>query len=287
VSFPVKYADGGGLGAKDLALSASTTVPGGTATPGAATMRVAPNSTNTMNVTVAVPAAVPLGDYKVTLTAANGSPAIVRSNTATITVADKVAPAVRISTPRNGARFTFGQAVAADYGCTDQTNASGVRSCVGPVANGARVATGSLGSKQFTVSASDNAGNGSAATTTYTVRPRPAPAISMPFSFARLVPKTALVFLQVKSIPKGSTLTVTCKGKGCPVKKRFRKRNAKKNVTLRTFFPKSYPPGTLIEARVSKRGSVTAIRRTIFRNNKRPISAKRCLPPGAKKPRKC
>ena len=162
-----------------------------------------------------------------------------------------------------------------------------MKSCVGPVANGARINTRSLGSKQFTVNASDNAGNTSASTTTYRVRPRPAPPISMPFSFARLVPKTALTFLQVKSIPKGSTLTVRCKGKGCPVRKRFRKRNAKKNVTLRTFFPKSYPAGTTIEARVSKTGSVTAIRRTIFRKDKRPISAKLCLPPGAKKPRKC
>jgi hypothetical protein len=202
-------------------------------------------------------------------------------------VADQVSPAVRISNPPNGSTFTFGQAIAADYGCTDQTNASGVKSCAGPVANGARINTRSLGSKLFTVNASDNAGNTSAATSTYTVKPRPAPPVSMPFSFARLVPKTSLIFIQVKSIPKGSTLTVKCKGKGCPVRKQFRKRNAKKNVTLKTFFPKSYPAGTMIEARVSKKGSVTAIRRTVFRNNKRPISAKLCLPPGAKKPRKC
>ncbi len=287
VSFPVKYVDGGGLGAKDLGLTASTTLPGGSATPGATSMQVQPGGTHTMNVNVAVPAAAALGDYKVTLTASNGSPAVTRSNTGTLTVSDQVAPSIRISTPPNGSTFTFGQSVAADYGCTDQTNASGVKSCVGPVANGARFNTRSLGSKQFTVNASDNAGNTSASTTTYRVRPRPAPPISMPFSFARLVPKTALTFLQVKSIPKGSTLTVRCKGKGCPVRKRFRKRNAKKNVTLRTFFPKSYPAGTTIEARVSKTGSVTAIRRTIFRKAKRPISAKLCLPPGAKKPRKC
>ena len=287
VSFPVKYADGGGLGAKTLAMTASTTLPGGSATPGATTMQVQPNGTQTMNVNVAVPAAAALGDYKVTLTASNGSPAITRSNTGTLTVTDQVSPVVRISTPPNGSRFTFGQAVAADYGCTDQTNASGVKSCVGPVANGARIDTGSLGSKVFTVNTSDNSGNTAAATNTYTVRPRPAPSVSMPFTFGRLVPKTALTFVQVKSIPKGSTLTVRCKGKGCPVRKTFRKRNAKKNVTLKTFFPKSYPAGTMIEARVTKTGSVTAIRRTIFRKNKRPISAKLCLPPGAKKPRKC
>ena len=287
VSFPVRYQDGGGLGAKTLSLTASTTLPGGSATPGATTMQVQPNGTQTMNVNIAVPAAAALGDYKVTLTASNGSPATTRSNTGTLTVADQVSPTVRISTPPNGSTFTFGQSIAADYGCTDQTNASGVKTCVGPVANGARINTRSLGSKLFTVNASDNAGNTSAATTTYKIKPRPAPPISMPFSFARFVPKTSLIFIQVKSIPKGSTLTVKCKGKGCPVRKQFRKRNAKKNVTLKTFFPKSYPAGTMIEARVSKKGSVTAIRRTVFRKNKRPISAKLCLAPGAKKPKKC
>jgi hypothetical protein len=287
VSFPVEYDDGGGLGAKTLSLTASTTLPGGSATPGAPTMLVQPNGTQTMNVNVAVPAAAALGDYKVTLTASNGNPATTRSNTGTLTVADQVSPSVRISTPPNGSTFTFGQAVAADYGCTDQTNASGVRSCDGPVANGARIDTGSLGPKLFTVNTSDNSGNTNAATNTYTVRPRAAPSISMPFSFARLIPKTALIFLQVKSIPKGSTLTAVCKGKGCPVRKRFRKVNAKKNVTLKRFFPKSYPAGTMIEARVTKTGSVTAIRRTIFRKAKRPLSAKLCLAPGERKPKKC
>jgi hypothetical protein len=110
----------------------------------------------------------------------------------------------------------------------------------------------------------------------------------MPFSYARFIPKTALTFLQVKGIPKGSTLTVACKGKKCPVRKRFRQANTKKkNVTLKRFFPKAYPPGTMIEARVSKTGSVTTIRRAIFRKNKRPTSAKLCLPPGVKKARKC
>jgi hypothetical protein len=287
VSFPVKYQDGGGLGAKTLALTASTTLPGGSATPGATTMQVQPGGTHTMNVNVAVPAAAALGDYKVTLTASNGSPATTRSNTGNLTVADQVSPSIRISTPPNGSTFTFGQTIAADYGCTDQTNASGVKSCSGPVANGARIDTAALGAKLFTVNASDNAGNTAAATNTYTVKPRPAPPISMPFSFARFIPKTALIFIQVKSIPKGSTLTVVCKGKGCPVRKRFRQVNAKKKVTLKRFFPKKYPPGTMIEARVSKTGSVTAIRRTMFRKKKRPISAKLCLPPGENKPKKC
>src|SRR5206468_4076742 len=90
VSFPVKYGDAGALGAKNLTLTATTTLPGANATPSATTLHVNPNSTNTVNVTVPVPAAAPLGDYKVTLNATNGSPATTRSNTGTVTVADQV-----------------------------------------------------------------------------------------------------------------------------------------------------------------------------------------------------
>lgn len=109
----------------------------------------------------------------------------------------------------------------------------------------------------------------------------------MPFGYARFKPKTALTFLQVKGIPSGSTLTVRCIGKRCPVKKRFRKVNAKKTVTLKRFVNKSYPGGTKLEARVTKTGSVTAIRQIIIRKNKRPKTAKLCLTPGASKARKC
>ena len=290
VSFPVKYADANGLGAKDLSLTASTTLPGGTVQPGATSIHMAPNSTSTMNVTVAVPAAAPLGDYKVTLQAANGSPATTRSNTGTITVADQVAPAIRISTPPQGATFTFGQKVTADFGCTDQTNASGVRSCAGPVPLGANIDTGSLGAKAFTVTSSDNAGNASAQTNNYTVKPRRRPNVTFSFVFdGRTSKSLRLTVLLLKHIPKGSKVTVTCKapkGKRCPVRKRFVKGKASGTVKLKKFVPKTYVSGTLLSGRVVKKGTVTAVATLTVRRNDIPSLKTLCIPPGRKKPQK-
>jgi hypothetical protein len=291
VSFPLKYVDGGGLGAKDLALTASTTLPGASATPGATTIHMAPGATNAMNVTVTVPDAAPLGDYKVTLTAANGSPAVTRQNSGVITVADQVAPSIRISTPQSGAKFTFGQAVAADYGCTDQTNASGMKDCSGPVPNGGRIDTGSLGSKLFTVNASDNASNTASQTVQYTVGPNPVPSVALSFSFLGFPGKTTkLNLLVLKRIPRRSTVTVTCKAprhKRCPVRKKFTKRNAPGTLKLKKFVTKSYPAGSTIEVRVTKTGSIGAVRVLTIRKNKAPVLSNRCLAPGAKTPKKC
>jgi len=83
--FPLRYADGGGLGAQDVALSATTDVPASSATPAAATQRIAPGA-SAVEASVSVPPATPPGSYAVTLTAAIGSPAVARSSTATLVV---------------------------------------------------------------------------------------------------------------------------------------------------------------------------------------------------------
>ena len=69
-----------------------------------------PGSRSTVNVRVPVPAATPLGAYTVTLSAATGSPAVTRSNKATIQVVDRLAPTIRISIPAEGAKFRLGKA---------------------------------------------------------------------------------------------------------------------------------------------------------------------------------
>ncbi len=81
---------------------------------------------------------------------------------------DTVAPTISITTPPNGAVYLLNQAVSADYGCIDAT--SGIDSCVGDVANGAAIDTASVGSRSFTVTATDQAGNAAAATNTYDVK---------------------------------------------------------------------------------------------------------------------
>ena len=80
---------------------------------------------------------------------------------------DRKAPSITIGTPSNGVSYLLNQVVAASYGCTD--GGSGVATCAGPVPSGSNVDTGSVGSKTFTVNASDNVGNASTSTVTYSV----------------------------------------------------------------------------------------------------------------------
>jgi hypothetical protein len=256
VGFPVRYLDGGLIGAQQLAITAATSVPGAGAMPTVTTLTAAPNSTNTVNVRVPIPATTPLGSYTGTLSAADGSPAVRRSNTATIAVVDQQAPSIRIGTPAQGATFVRGQVVRADYDCTDQANASGVRSCAGPVAPGAPIDTGSVGTKTFTVNAADNAGNTSTRTTTYTVAPSAAPLISVSFTFRPPRASTTFTALTLKGAPRGSTVIATCvpsKHARCSGKKRFRTRSKGGKVTIKSFLRKRFRAGAEIEVRVTSR----------------------------------
>jgi hypothetical protein len=181
--------------------------------------------------------------------------------------------------------------VRADYDCADQVNASGVRSCAGPVAPGAPIDTASLGTKTFTVNAVDNAGNTATETRTYAVGPSPAPLISVSTGFLPPRARTTFTRLVVKGAPRGSTVTAIChRGKRakCPVKKRFRKKSVGRKVKIKSFLRKPFPARTQIDVRVTSPGTIGAVRLITIRRNKAPSSAAiRCLPPGAKKPTRC
>ena len=73
------------------------------------------------------------------------------SKSVSYTVVDTKAPSIVVTTPAPGAVYGVGEQVAADYSCSD--DGSGIASCVGSVANGAPLDTGSLGEKTFTVNA--------------------------------------------------------------------------------------------------------------------------------------
>jgi Tol biopolymer transport system component len=79
---------------------------------------------------------------------------------------DKKAPSISIGAPGNGA-YLLNAAVASSYGCSD--GGSGVASCSGPVASGSNINTSSVGSKSFTVAATDAVGNSASQTVTYDV----------------------------------------------------------------------------------------------------------------------
>ena len=85
---------------------------------------------------------------------------------------DLTPPTVTITTPADGAVFTVGQVVLADYDCADEAGGSGLATCAGPVADGDPIDT-SLGTHTFTVNATDVAGNPGGATATYLVTAPP------------------------------------------------------------------------------------------------------------------
>jgi hypothetical protein len=73
-----------------------------------------------------------------------------------------------ITTPADGATYTQGQTLAAAYSCSASAPAT-LTSCAGPVANGAAVDTGTLGTHTFSVTATASDGVTATTTSTYTV----------------------------------------------------------------------------------------------------------------------
>lgn len=80
---------------------------------------------------------------------------------------DTAGPVITINAPANGAEYKLYQAAASDYSCADLL--SGLISCVGAVASGGPIDTTSVGTKSFTVTASDNQRNSSTLTNAYRV----------------------------------------------------------------------------------------------------------------------
>jgi hypothetical protein len=81
-------------------------------------------------------------------------------------------PSISITSPANGATFTQGQAVTAIYSCTP-AGGTGVKTCAGPVANGAALDTQALGSHSFEVKAEDLDGGKATQSVSYTVAAAP------------------------------------------------------------------------------------------------------------------
>lgn len=82
---------------------------------------------------------------------------------------DKTAPEVVITTPEDGGSYTFKQTILADWSATDAL--SGIDTKVGTVPSGTPIDTSSLGTKEFTVTATDLAGNSSEIIVSYDVVP--------------------------------------------------------------------------------------------------------------------
>jgi hypothetical protein len=77
-------------------------------------------------------------------------------------------PTIAFVAPANGASYTQGQAVNANYSCLPGAGAT-LESCIGPVANGAAIDTATLGPHTFTVTSEDKSKGTTTESVTYTV----------------------------------------------------------------------------------------------------------------------
>lgn len=82
---------------------------------------------------------------------------------------DTTPPDITLTTPADGATYTLGQLVNAEYSCQDEAGGSGLVSCVGPVRTGDPIDTASVGPRTFMVEAADDAGNTASRSHVYSV----------------------------------------------------------------------------------------------------------------------
>jgi hypothetical protein len=110
------------------------------------------------------------GPVSVTITARDRAGNVAAlTHTVRVVGLDLTPPSIRLLSPLDGAVYLLDQEVRADYACADEEGGSGLASCAGPVADGGLVDTGSVGRHEFTVAASDHAGNGATATSRFRV----------------------------------------------------------------------------------------------------------------------
>ena len=104
--------------------------------------------------------------YKVTATSEDG-----QTGAAQISYTVAAAPSASIGSPAGAESYTRGQVVNAAYSCREGASGPGLSSCVGTVAAGTPIATGSLGTHSFSVTALSKDGQHATATVSYTVVP--------------------------------------------------------------------------------------------------------------------
>jgi probable HAF family extracellular repeat protein len=112
------------------------------------------------------------GAHQVTVQVTDTDTFLFDTESFTITVSgsggDTTPPQVVIDVPSDGAVFTLGQTINADYTC-DDTGGSGIDTCDGDVPAGTPIDTSTIGAHSFSVTATDLAGNTTTLTHDYIV----------------------------------------------------------------------------------------------------------------------
>jgi hypothetical protein len=121
---------------------------------------------------------------------------------------------------------------------------------------------------------------------------RSAISVALRHTFRAFARYTTLTSLQVRRVPRGATVKVTCafRKKRCPGKARapFRRRAAKGTVSLgRRFGGGRLRAGPRLIGTVTRPPAIGAVKVLRIRASKPPSIADRCLPAGARRPTRC
>jgi PKD repeat protein len=147
------------------------------------------------------------------------------------------------------------------------------------------------GSHTVRLRATDNSGSSDVATQTITVKAKPkakagflSPEPSVRLNGLIYSTGTRIQILGVRG-PRGSLVTVRCRGKGCPVPQR-RKRIKKRPVRFHNF-ERYLRAGIRIEIYVTKKGKIGDYTRYTIRRGKVPLRVDRCVSGARLKPVGC
>jgi hypothetical protein len=106
-----------------------------------------------------------------------------------------------------------------------------------------------------------------------TVAPKPINAV-LAFRFTIARKTTRLIQLRVKNLPKGATVSVTCKGPSCPKRLKGSGSTMKSKgstLSLSTLVKANLKGGTTINIAISASGAVTTIKSLAVRKGKAPV----------------
>jgi hypothetical protein len=160
----------------------------------------------------------------------------------------------------------------------------------GPVASTTFAAPGS---HLVRLSATDAIGLSSVSSRTISVRPRPLP-VMVPFPIVRLVGSErragTLIRLLAVEAPSGTSVSVTCRGRGCPRRAQRRIAPATRAGTAwLTFarFERLLRPGIFLAVRVFHPNEIGAYTSIAIRRGKLPHRVDECLDPVRNAPVRC
>lgn len=111
--------------------------------------------------------------------------------------------------------------------------------------------------------------------------------VAVTFRFSRSF--TRFNTLTIRRVKAGSTLRITCRGRGCPFRSRTQRlRRNQRNLNLNRLVRRArLRPGARLELRITRPGTIGIVVVYKVRAGKAPARTDRCFAPGAKRSSRC